>query len=63
MDNIKLTNGGIIVDIQPGLDDITIICKNNINKFFSLFLNKCIIFQKLNYQEQLLIKIVDYIQK
>lgn len=63
MDNIKLTNGGIIVDIQPGLDDITIICKNNINKFFSLSLNKCIIFQKLNYQEQLLIKIVDYIQK
>jgi len=63
MDNIKLTNGGIIVDIQPGIDDITIICKNNINKFFSLSLNKCIIFQKLNYQEQLLIKIVDYIQK
>ena len=63
MNNIKLTNGGIIVDIQPGIDDITIICKNNINKFFSLSLNKCIIFQKLNYQEQLLIKIVDYIQK
>jgi hypothetical protein len=63
MDNIKLTNGGIIVDIQPGIDDITIVCKNNINKFFSLSLNKCIIFQKLNYQEQLLIKIVDYIQK
>lgn len=63
MDNIKLTNGGIIVDIQPGIDDITIVCKNNLNKFFSLSLNKCIIFQKLNYQEQLLIKIVDYIQK
>jgi|TARA_B110000285_G_scaffold87895_1_gene100807 hypothetical protein len=63
MDNIKLTNGGIIIDIQSGNDDITIVCKNNINRIFSLSLNKCIIFQKLNYQEQLLVKIVDYIQK
>lgn len=62
-DNIKLTNGGIILDITKGNDDILIICKNNRNRIFSLNLNKCIIFQKISSQEQILIKIVDYIQK
>lgn len=63
MENVKLTNGGIIIDIQTGNDDITIVCKNNLNRIFSLSLNKCIIFQKMNHQEQILVKIVDYIQK
>lgn len=63
MENVKLTNGGIIINVQPGNDDIIIVCKNKLNRIFSLSLNKCIIFQKLNYQEQLLVKIVDYIQK
>lgn len=63
IDNLKLTNGGILIDVQPGIDDINLICKNNRNKLFTLCLNKTIIFQKINYQEELLIKIVDYIQK
>uniref|UniRef100_A0AB39J6T5 Uncharacterized protein n=1 Tax=Florenciella sp. virus SA2 TaxID=3240092 RepID=A0AB39J6T5_9VIRU len=63
MENLKLTNGGIIIDIKTGTDDVLIICKNNYNKIFTLQLNKCIIFQKINYQEKILIKIVDYIQK
>lgn len=62
-DNLKLTNGGIILDMTKGKDDILIICKNNRNRIFSLNLNKCIIFQKISSQEQILIKIVDYIQK
>jgi hypothetical protein len=61
--NVKLTNGGILIDVQPGIDDINLICKNNRNMLFTLNLNKSIVFQKINYQEELLIKIVDYIQK
>ena len=63
MDNIKLTNGGIIIDIDNGKDDINIICKNNINRIFTLQLNKSIIFQKLSEQEKMLIKIIDYVHK
>ncbi len=63
MDNIKLTNGGIIIDIDNGKDDINIICKNNINRIFTLQLNKSIIFQKLSDQEKMLIKIIDYVHK
>lgn len=62
-ENVKLTNGGIIIDVQPGINDINIICKNRLNRIFTLALNKCIIFQKINYQEKLLIKIVDYVHK
>jgi hypothetical protein len=62
-DKLKLTNGGIILDMTKGKDDILIICKNNRTRIFSLNMNKCIIFQKISSQEQILIKIVDYIQK
>lgn len=63
IESLKLTNGGILIDVQPGIDDINLICKNNRNILFTLSLNKSIVFQKINYQEELLIKIVDYIQK
>ena len=63
IESLRLTNGGILIDVQPGIDDINLICKNNKNRLFTLSLNKSIIFQKINYQEELLIKIVDYIQK
>jgi|TARA_B110000114_G_C15037229_1_gene375466 hypothetical protein len=63
IENLKLTNGGILIDVKPGIDDVNLICKNNRNMIFTLNMNKSIIFQKINYQEELLIKIVDYIQK
>lgn len=63
MDNLKLTNGGIVVDFKQGLEDIVIVCKNAQGRFFSLQLNKNIIFKKMSSQEKLLIKIIDYIHK
>lgn len=62
-ENLKLTNGGIIIDLKNTKDDISIVCKNNMNRVFSLKLNQCIIFQKLNMQEKILIKIIDYASK
>ena len=63
MENLKLKNGGIIIDIKNGKEDVVIVCKNNINRIFSLLLNQCIIFQKISIQEELLIKIIDYASK
>ena len=63
MEDLKLTNGGIVVDIDNGSDDINIICKNNMNRLFTVQLNKSIIFQKISYQEKILIKIIDYVHK
>ena len=62
-DNIKLTNGGLIIDLKNSDDDIIIICKNSTNRVFSLKMNNCFIFQKLNQQEKILIKIIDYVHK
>ena len=63
MENLKLTNGGIVVDFKQGIEDINIVCKNKQGRFFSLQLNKNIIFKKMSNQEKLLIKIIDYIHK
>ena len=60
---IKLTNGGIIIDIKNGKEDILIVCKNNMNRVFCLQLSQCFIFQKINTQEKILIKIIDYASK
>ena len=63
LENLKLTNGGYVIDFKQGIDDILIICKNNYGRIFSLCLNKCIIFKKISFQEKLLIKIIDYVHK
>ena len=63
MEHLQLTNGGIIVDFKKGNDDILIVCKNRMQRIFTLKMNQCVIFQKLSSQERVLIKIIDYINK
>lgn len=63
MDFLKLTNGGFIIDVESNGNNIIIICKNSLNRIFSLKIDQCIIFQKLNTQEKILIKIIDYVSK
>jgi len=46
IDHLKLTNGGIICDIQVTDTGLWIKCKNNMNRFFQLKLDECPIFQK-----------------
>ena len=62
-ESISLTNGGIVIDIKDGKEDILIVCKNNRNRIYTFRLNQCIVFQKLSTQEQILIKIIDYASK
>lgn len=62
-ENVSLTNGGIVIDIKNGKDDILVVCKNSMNRIFTLCLNRCIVFQKLSTQEQILVKIIDYASK
>lgn len=61
--DVKLTNGGIIIDLNNSDDDIIIVCKNSMNRIFCLKMNHCLIFQKMNQQEKILIKIIDYVHK
>ena len=60
---VKLTNGGIIVDIQSTNDDIKIKCKNRMNQIFQIKLSEVIIFQKLSQQEEVILKALKYLQE
>ena len=64
MDDLKLKNGGIISDIKiVNDDDVHIVCKNNMNRFFQIKLEENLIFQKLTPNEQILLSALDYISK
>ena len=60
-DEIKLTNGGIIIDVSVMNDDIYLTCKNNRNRLFKLKMSENIIFQKLTDQEKILLSVLDYV--
>ena len=62
-DNIRLTNGGIVCDMKQVNDDIRIVCKNNMNRFFQLKMSENIIFQKVSDQERILLHVMDYLHK
>jgi len=59
--NIKLTNGGVVCDIKID-DDVTILCRNRMNLMFQLRFSSCIVFQKLTYQEKVLLSALKFLQ-
>ena len=60
---IKLSNGGLVMEIKIELSGIIIVCKNNLNNFFQINMNENLIFQKLNNQESILLSALDYINQ
>lgn len=60
-DEIKLTNGGVVIDVSVMKDDIYLTCKNNRNRMFKLKMSENIIFQKLTDQEKILLSVLDYV--
>lgn len=62
-ENINLTNGAFVADFKETPDTIYIVCKNNFGRFFNVDINKCLIFQKLNHQEETLLAVINYLEK
>ena len=60
---IKLTNGGIIIDIDIIKDCVQIRVKNNRNQVFQIKLDECCIFQKISDQEKVILGVLDYLEK
>ncbi len=61
-DNIKLTNGGFICNIEVcnnGRSMVGII--NNRKQIIRLNMENCLVFQKITNQEQILLKVMDYL--
>lgn len=61
-ERIKLTNGGIVCDIQEKQGDIIIKCKNKMNMLFQFKLSEVLLFQKLSEQEEVILKALKYLQ-
>lgn len=59
--NIKLTTGGIIIDIKILASGIHVVCKNNRNHRFQIKIDECFIFQKLTDQEKIILYALDHV--
>lgn len=62
-EHLKLTNGGIICDIQFYDTGVQILCKNPYNRFYKLTFDNCIIFQRLTGQEEVILDVISYLEK
>lgn len=62
-ENIKLENGGVICDIKILNDGVHILCKNFRNKMMQIKLDECLMFQKLTNQENIILTVLDYLNK
>jgi|LauGreSuBDMM15SN_2_FD.fasta_scaffold00764_7 hypothetical protein len=58
-----LTNGGFIVEVIFTENGILLLIKGINNSFFKIVFDHCIIFQKLNNQENILLLTLDYLEK
>lgn len=59
---ISLTNGGILMNVKIENSGIQLLCRNNMNRFFNIKFDDCLIFQKLSMEEQLILMSYGYIE-
>lgn len=59
----KLTNGAIVLEIIFNDNGTNIMCKNTQHRCLQLKFDDCTIFQKLSYQEQVILMAYEYLQK
>jgi hypothetical protein len=62
-DNINLTTGAYLCEIQINDSGVGLICKNIFNKHFYVNMNEIILFQKLTNQEQILLSVMNHLNK
>ena len=58
-----LTNGGFIIEVIFNENGISLLIKGINNSFFKIIFDQCIIFQKLNKHENILLVTLDYLEK
>ena len=62
-ENIFLTNGAFFSDYVYTKESVKIVCRNGKGFTFQIKFDEVIIFQKLNDQEEILLKVMDYLNK
>ena len=59
--DLTLRKGGMVVDVLLEKTGTHIRVKNNLQRFFQIKMDQCIIFQKLNAQEEIILQVLDYL--
>jgi hypothetical protein len=62
-ENVHLTPGGVLCEINITDDGITLTCKNFAHKYYRIKTEENLVFQKLSSQEQVMITAMDYLAK
>jgi len=62
-DNLHLTAGGLLCEINVTDDGVSLTCKNFAHKHYQIKMDECLIFQKLTAQEQVLLSAMDHLEK
>jgi hypothetical protein len=63
LDPIKITNGSVLCDIKIGAKGIVLVLKGFNASYITLYFNENIIFQKINDEEKMILKAVEYLEK
>lgn len=61
--NIKLKPPSRLCSIKENKEKILLLCKIYPNRFISIIFNNSLVFQKLNTEEEIILSIVDYLDK
>lgn len=62
LNNIYLTRGAFIVDVEIDTQ-IKILCKSIVNRHFRIIYDECILFQKITPEENVILSVLDYLDK
>jgi hypothetical protein len=63
LDPIKITNGSVLCDIKIGAKGIVLVLKGFNASYITLYFNENILFQKINDEEKIILKAVEYLEK
>uniref|UniRef100_A0A6C0AZF4 Uncharacterized protein n=1 Tax=viral metagenome TaxID=1070528 RepID=A0A6C0AZF4_9ZZZZ len=61
--NLFLSPGGILCEINITENGIVLVCKNFAHKYYQLKMDECLLFQKLSTQELVLLSALDHLEK
>lgn len=53
--SLVLTNGGILVDVFLTEEGVRLRSKNNMNRFITISPDECVVFQKISYDEAVML--------
>lgn len=60
---LPLNVGGFISEIKITDNGMVLVCKNFMHKYYQIKMDECLLFQKLSYQEQVLLSALDHLSE